>query len=271
MGHCLEPPRLHNLINLHLTFFACTEARRGAQVGRSASGHCSPASTAPRARSGECPDLGSDIALPGIASSPSALWQRHAWRPPPAAADLLAPLSLSWTGAARLGPGPGALLPTPPSTQLPRSSAPMSGRAGDRKRKRSAATPTAAPLDVVAACLRGDQAALEAALGVEWRHGALLPGCRFPQLASSSVAGCRPLDAAIIGNSPGCIRLLASVVDVDAPKEVGGSLLFAGSSPLLGCVDGSCSVPARWLLPQRPRMIVGIAFTSAAAPPPALH
>lgn len=96
----------------------------------------------------------------------------------------------------------------------------MRDRAAGKKRKRSVGTPTASPLDVVVACLRGDQAALEAALGVERRGGALLPGCRFPQLAESSVAGCRPLDAAVIGNSPGCIRLLATIVDVDAPLEV---------------------------------------------------
>lgn len=104
----------------------------------------------------------------------------------------------------------------------------MRDRAAGKKRKRSVGTPTASPLDVVVACLRGDQAALEAALGVERRGGALLPGCRFPQLAESSVAGCRPLDAAVIGNSPGCIRLLATIVDVDAPLEVSSCLWLRG-------------------------------------------
>ncbi|PRW45608.1 2-methoxy-6-polyprenyl-1,4-benzoquinol mitochondrial [Chlorella sorokiniana] len=100
----------------------------------------------------------------------------------------------------------------------------MSSQAAGRKRKRSEATPaapTASPLEVVLACLAGNQAALEAALGFERRHGAVQPGCRFPQLAESSVAGCRPLDAAVMSNSPGCIRLLAAVVDLDAPKEAG--------------------------------------------------
>ncbi|KAL4422751.1 hypothetical protein ABPG75_008948 [Micractinium tetrahymenae] len=90
------------------------------------------------------------------------------------------------------------------------------------KRKREASLDPG-PHEVVAAALAGDVDRLTAALEGTAEEGKRATQRRRARLAAKratkSFAGCSPLAAAVLGNSPACIKLLAAQVDVNQHQQ----------------------------------------------------